>query len=121
MHNYKAISHDASSFFSGKTTSGAQIDGREVDLSQLKPEELTKALQEFEVGYAQLQREAKTDPQAMQKLKEVNEKLCGDFADGAKKFSEEKKANPQTKRLSEKEKNENARKKLDDKVKSLGK
>jgi hypothetical protein len=51
----------------------------------------------------------------------VNEKLCGDFADGAKKFSEEKKANPQTKRLSEKEKNENARKKLDDKVKSLGK
>ena len=58
MHNYKAISHDASSFFSGKATSGAQIDGHEVDLSHLKPEELTKALQEFEVGYAQLQREA---------------------------------------------------------------
>ena len=79
LHNYKAIGHDMSPFYSGKATPGAQYDGREVDLSHLKPEELTKALQDFEVGYAQLQREAKTDPQSMQKLKEINEKICGKY------------------------------------------
>lgn len=79
LHNYKAIGHDMSPFYSGKAAPGAQYDGREVDLSHLKPEELTKALQDFEVGYAQLQREAKTDPPSKQKLKEINEKLCGKY------------------------------------------
>ena len=44
-----------------------------------------------------------------------------DFENGAKKFSEEKQKNVQTKNLSEKEKNARARKNLDKKVQELQK
>ncbi len=77
LHNYKAISHDMSSFFSGKKSPGKTIGGRETDLSHISPKDLTKALEQFDAGYRELQRRAAGDASAMNRLKEINNKLSG--------------------------------------------
>jgi hypothetical protein len=77
LHNFKAISHDMSPFFSGKTTVGKTIGGREADLSHLSPEEFTEAMNTFEAGYRSLQERAQQDPEAAKQLEELNEAMCG--------------------------------------------
>ena len=77
LHNYKAVSHDMSPFYSGKTNVGRPYDGREVDLAGFKPEELQKTLKKFDVGYRELQMMAETDEAAAKRLKNINKKLCG--------------------------------------------
>ena len=77
LHNFKAISHDLSSFYSTKTTFGKPIGGRETDLSHMTQEDLTMALSQFELGYQTLQERAKTDPEAARELTRLNQSLCG--------------------------------------------
>ena len=78
LHNFKALSHDMSSFYSSKVTIGKAIGGREADLSHMLPEDLSEALDQFELGYRTLQERAKQDPEAAKQLTEINRKLCGD-------------------------------------------
>lgn len=77
LHNFKAISHDLSSFYSTKNTLGKTIGGREADLTHLSAEDLTGALNQFELGYRTLQERAKTDPKAAGQLNRLNQALCG--------------------------------------------
>lgn len=77
LHNFKALSHDLSSFYSTKTTVGKPIGGRETDLTHISPEDLAGALDQFELGYQTLQERAKTNPAAVKQLKQLNQKLCG--------------------------------------------
>jgi len=78
-HGGKAIGHDMSCFFSNRTNVGKIYGGREVDLSHFKPNELSRALRLFDMGYSELQREAATDPAAAKKLRAVNSKLTGKY------------------------------------------
>lgn len=77
LHNFKAVSHDLSAFYSTKTTFGKLIGGRETDLSHMSPQDLTGALNQFELSYKTLQERAKTDPKAVNQLQQLNHKLCG--------------------------------------------
>ena len=77
LHNFKAISHDMSVFYSSKNTYGKPIGGREADLSHMSPDDLSGALDQFELGYKTLQERAKQDPEAAKQLTEINRKLCG--------------------------------------------
>ncbi len=61
LHNFKAISHDMSVFYSSKNTYGKPIGGREADLSHMSPDDLSGALDQFELGYKTLQERAKQD------------------------------------------------------------
>ena len=63
LHNFKAVSHDMSPFYSGKTSIGSTNNGREVDLAGFKPKEL--------------QIMAENDERAAKRLKNINKKLCG--------------------------------------------
>ena len=87
LHNFKAISHDMSPFFSGKSTVGKTIGGREADLSHLSPEEFTEAMNTFEAGYRSLQERAAEDPAAAKQLQALNEAMSGKRMD-AKQLSE---------------------------------
>ena len=77
LHNFKAVSHDMSPFYSGKTSIGSTNNGREVDLSNFKPEELQNTLKSFDMGYRELQIMAENDERAAKRLKNINKKLCG--------------------------------------------
>ena len=78
-HGTKAIGHDMSPFFSNRKNIGKAYGGREVDLSHIQADDLTKALNLFDRGYSELQREADHDEEAARKLNIVNQKLTGKY------------------------------------------
>lgn len=77
LHNFKAISHDMSSFFSNKVTIGKVIGGREIDLSHLTADEFAETMEKFEAGYRQLVKDAEYTDTARKELKAINSKICG--------------------------------------------
>ena len=76
LHNFKAISHDMSSFFSNKVTIGKVIGGREIDLSHFTADEFADTMEKFEAGYRQLVKDAEYTDEAKKQLKAINSKMC---------------------------------------------
>ena len=75
-HGIRAKSAKQSAFLADKSIVGKKIGGRQVDLSGITSEELTKLLNEFSDKYSALQQNASTN-EGRDKLAKVNDMLMG--------------------------------------------
>ena len=76
-HGASGKGFSVSSFMTSKKTVGKAYGGRETDLSHMSPTDFEDAMRQFDAGYRELQRKAKTSEAAKEELNALNQKLCG--------------------------------------------